>query len=101
MAVTGPGPNSHAVLTGPIQGLVTLADGTVVNATPDVVYFDSLDQAHDAADKIAKHYKANGHPDDIDIEDGVPVQREFVYDEKTSKENLANPAALTAPPKKG
>jgi hypothetical protein len=27
----------HALLTGPIQGLLTLQDGTVVNVTPDVI----------------------------------------------------------------
>ena len=71
---------SHAVITGPIQALVTLEDGTVVNASPPVIYFDTQDQALDAADKIGKHYEANGHPDDIEQdENGDFVQREFVY----------------------
>lgn len=71
---------SHAVITGPIQSLITLEDGTVVNASPDVIYLETYEQALDAADKIGKHYETNGHPDDIEQdENGNYVQRPFVY----------------------
>jgi len=78
---------THAVLTGPITGLVTLEDGTVLDASPAVIYVDSEEQALDAADKIGKHYEANGHPDDIEVDEktGKLVQRDFVYDAPKTK----------------
>lgn len=89
MSVAGPGPNSHAVLTGPVTGIVNMEDGTPVNVTPAVIYFDSLEEAQTVAVKISEHYEANGHPDDIDIVDGEAIQREFVFDRDTSNENLS------------
>lgn len=74
--------NTHAVLTGPITGLITLDDGTVMDVSPSVIYAATQDQAADAADKISKFYESNGHPDDIEVdeESGKLVQRKFVYD---------------------
>lgn len=88
MPETGPGPKSHALLTGPVTGIIHMEDGTPVNVTPDKIYFDSLEEAQAVAVKISEHYEANGHPDDIDIEDGIPIQREFVFDRELSNENL-------------
>jgi predicted transcriptional regulator of viral defense system len=53
---------SHAVLTGPIKGTVTLADGTAVDVKPDVVYVDTPEQAAEVADLIGKRYEVEGHP---------------------------------------
>jgi hypothetical protein len=70
----------HAFYTGPIQGLVTLEDGTVVNVTPDVIEVAGQDQADELSFLIGEHWVKNGHPDDIDIDDdGTPVQRPFVH----------------------
>jgi hypothetical protein len=52
----------HAVLTGPIRADVTLADGTVVDVRPDVVYVDSPEQAAEVAFLIGEHYARRGHP---------------------------------------
>jgi FMN phosphatase YigB (HAD superfamily) len=59
---------SHAVLTGPIRGTVTLADGTVVDVRPDVVYVDSPEQAAEVAHLIGERHEVEGHPD-FDTED--------------------------------
>lgn len=71
---------THVLLTGPIQGLVKLADGREINVTPAVIVVDDAD-AEEIAHRIGLHYYENGHPDDIEQdEDGNPVQRPFVYD---------------------
>ena len=53
---------THAVLTGPIKGTVTLADGTVVDVKPAVVYVDTPDQAAEVAHLVGERYAAEGHP---------------------------------------
>jgi hypothetical protein len=53
---------SHIVLTGPIRGTVTLADGTVVDVRPDAVQVDSPEQAAEVAHLISQRYAAEGHP---------------------------------------
>lgn len=53
---------THAVLTGPIKGTVTLADGTVVDVKPDVVYVDTPEQAAEVAHLVGERYAAEGHP---------------------------------------
>ena len=72
----------HAVMTGPIRGSVTLADGTVVDCRPDVVYVDTLEQAQELAGLIGDHYADRGHPlhDDGDA---------FVHDRKQSEKSFA------------
>ena len=55
---------SHAVLTGPITGTVTLPDGTVVDVTPQVVYVDDQATADAVAHAIAVRYANEGHPTD-------------------------------------
>lgn len=94
-------PGSHVVLTGPIKGLLTLADGTVVNVSPDRIEVDSLEKAQEVAFLIGEHWVENGHPDDIDIEvddDGneVPVQRPFFHDCDDKFED--HPGKCTAEP---
>ncbi len=53
---------SHAVLTGPIKGTVTLADGTVIDVKPDLVLVDSPEQAAEVAHLVGQRYAAEGHP---------------------------------------
>lgn len=55
-------PDQHALYTGPIRGTVTLADGTVVDVRPDVVYLDTLEQVEETARLIAERHVAKGHP---------------------------------------
>lgn len=73
-------PMSHALLTGPITGLLTLADGTKVDVSPDAI---EVDPSHvdELCDLIGKHWEANGHPHDIEVDEdsGELVQRDFVY----------------------
>lgn len=63
---------SHAVMTGPVQGQVTLADGTVVDVSPGVVLVDTPEQAAEVADLIGKRYQSEGHP-------SHDADRPFVY----------------------
>jgi hypothetical protein len=72
---------THALLTGPIRGTVTLADGTVVDVRPDIVYLDTHEQAKEAAILIGERYAAEGHPhhDPGDV---------FVHDSEGSRRNL-------------
>lgn len=75
----------HAVMTGPIQGVITLDDGTAVNVSQPFVAVDTPEQAAELAEKIGLHYAENGHPDDVDmVEDPetgktVVVERPFNY----------------------
>lgn len=78
--------DGHVVLTGPIQGSVTLDDGTVVDVSPVVVEVSSPEEAAELADKIGQRYAEEGHPDDVELDTdedsetfGQMVQREFVY----------------------
>lgn len=74
-----------AVMTGPIQGVINLEDGTAINVNQPFVAVASQEQADELADKIGQHYAANGHPDDVDMlvdpDSGktVVVQRPFNY----------------------
>lgn len=70
----------HALITGPITGLLTLQDGTVVNVTPDVIEVADQDQADELSFLIGEHWVKHGHPDDIDETEDGPVQRPFVHD---------------------
>jgi hypothetical protein len=66
---------THAVITGPIKGTVTLADGTVVDVRPDVVYVDTPEQAAEVAHQIGLRYAKDGHP-------AHDPGDKFVYDTK-------------------
>lgn len=70
----------HVLLTGPITGTVTLDDGTVVDVTQPVIPVTD-EQAAEIAHKLGERYAAEGHPDDIELDEetGELVQREFVY----------------------
>lgn len=61
----------HAVLTGPIQGTVTLANGTVVDVSPAVVTVPDQATADEVAHLIGLRYAAEGHPE---------VEQPFRYD---------------------
>jgi hypothetical protein len=74
--------NTHAVFVGPIKGDVTLADGTVYDVSPDIVWVRDLDHAQEVAHLVGKRYESEGHP--AHMYTGVP----FKYDEKGSKENF-------------
>lgn len=74
--------DKHAVLTGPIRGVVTLPDGTDVNVTDEVVYLDSIEQAHAVAHAIGEHYATEGHPHHR-------ASDPFVHDTDRSKKNFA------------
>lgn len=84
------GPDEHAVMTGPVTGIVTLDDGTAVNVSDPYVAVDSPEKAAELAHQIAMIHVENGHPNDVDMltdpETGakVPVQRPFVYQDPTS-----------------
>lgn len=60
---------THIVLTGPIQGEVTTADGTTYDVSPTAVAV-APEHAAEVADLIGQHYAANGHPN---------VAGDFIY----------------------
>lgn len=72
----------HVVLTGPIQGTVTLQDGTVVDVSPVGVPAATPEQADEIAHLVGLRYAAEGHPDDVEVDEetGEKVQREFAYE---------------------
>lgn len=75
----------HVLLTGPVRGTVTKADGSVVDVTPEVIEFDTKDEAEEVAFLVGERFVETGHPDDVEVdEDGNTVQRPFVheYDKK-------------------
>lgn len=52
----------HALITGPIQGRIPHGDG-FQDVTPDVLYFDSEDEAKAVADSIEVEHAVRGtHP---------------------------------------
>lgn len=67
----------HAVLTGPIKGAVTLADGTEVDVSAPVVLVETPEQAEEVSFLIGERYAEEGHPDDVEREKGKIVQRPF------------------------
>lgn len=80
----------HAVLTGDTRRFgnsVTLPDGTVVDTAPALIYVDSAEVAAEVAHQIALGHVEHGHPDDIDIVKGQPVQRKFAYDDSHHKKH--------------
>ncbi len=57
---------THVILTGPIKGSVTLADGTVIDVSEPVIEAP-LDQHGEIAHLIGQRYAAEGHPDHTDV----------------------------------
>lgn len=60
----------HVILTGPIQGSLTLEDGTEYDVSDAVVEIDPA-HADELAHLIGQHYAENGHPE---------VDGDFTYD---------------------
>lgn len=87
-------PGEHVLMTGPISGIKTLADGSSIDVTPE--YIVVRDQAHaDAVNKaIGMHHVENGHPHDVDhlvhpeTGETVPVQRPFVFVDDAGKAHV-------------
>jgi hypothetical protein len=52
----------RVVITGPIQGTVTTADGTVYDVSADFIEVASAEHEAEVAELIAKRYVAEGHP---------------------------------------
>jgi hypothetical protein len=72
---------THAVLTGPIRGTVTLEDGTVVDVRPEIVYVETHEQAKEVAHLIGERYAAEGHP-------LLEPDAKFTHDKKQTAKNL-------------
>jgi hypothetical protein len=70
----------HVILTGPIRGTVTKADGTEVDVSAPVIAVDSIEEAEEISFLIGEHFVAVGHPDDVEVDEkGAAVQRPFVH----------------------
>lgn len=54
----------HVVITGIIQGTVTLPDGSVVDVTAPVVEASSPEHAAHIAHAVSQRYADEGHPTD-------------------------------------
>ena len=54
----------HVVLVGPIQGYVTLPDGSVVDVSDHAVEAESPEHAAQIAHAVATRYAEEGHPTD-------------------------------------
>jgi hypothetical protein len=55
---------SHAVITGPISGTVTLPDGREFDVSPGFITVDDQATADAVAIAIGESYANNGHPTD-------------------------------------
>lgn len=71
--------DGHVVLTGPIQGTVTTADGETLDVSPVAVEVESPEKAAEVADLIGRRYATEGHPEDVEEVDGHLEQRPFDY----------------------
>lgn len=73
----------HALYTGDTRrfGNKVTVDGVEVDVTAPVIFLESAEQAAEVAHQIALGHVEHGHPDDIDMVDGKPIQRKFVYDD--------------------
>lgn len=92
---------THVVLTGPITGLLTLEDGTVVNVSPTAIEVTGQEQADEISFLIGEHWVKHGHPDDVDEEENedgerVFVQNAFVHDHDPKFDN--HPAKFKGKP---
>jgi hypothetical protein len=53
--------DAHVVITGPITGTVTTADGTVYDVSADQIVVDP-EHRQEVADLIGDRYATEGHP---------------------------------------
>jgi hypothetical protein len=82
----------HALVTGPITGRIPHADG-FHDVTPDVLYFDTEDEAKAVADSIEAEHAARGtHP--VQTECAVLSQHADEFPEATHQAHRAAHAAL-------
>lgn len=87
-------PKDHALATGPITGRIPHGDGHV-DVTPDVLYFDTPDEARAVADSIEVEHAIRGtHP--LQLECGVlddpEVRPEGVHPEVIEAHRAAHAA---------
>ena len=70
----------HILLTGPIQGVVEMGDGRIVDVSPAFIEV-SDDDAEEIAHRIGVRHAEEGHPNLVerDEETGEMVQRPFDY----------------------
>lgn len=74
----------HLLMTGDTRRFgnrVTLPDGTEVDVSAPVIEVESAEVAAEIAHQIGLAHAEHGHPDDVDIVKGKPVQRAFAYDD--------------------
>jgi hypothetical protein len=73
----------HLLLTGDTRrfGNRVVVDGVEVDVSAPVIEVESEEMAAEIAHQIALGHAEHGHPDDVDIVDGKPVQRKFKYDD--------------------
>lgn len=80
----------HLLVTGDTRRFgnrVTLPDGSEVDVSADVIELDSMEQVAEVMHQIGLAHVEHGHPDDVDIVDGKPVQRKFKYDDAHHKKH--------------
>jgi len=84
---------NHLVLTGPIQGAVTLEDGTTYDVSPAVIEVDEEHRAEVAA-LVGQRYAEEGHPDhwETDQETGERRQMPFKYTPPEEQAKIARKA---------
>lgn len=71
---------SHILLTGPISGTVTKADGSVVDVSGEALIVDDQDEADEISFLIGERYVAEGHPNLVEVDDdGNVVQYQFEH----------------------
>jgi len=58
-----PDPDKPVVLTGPVKGDITLADGTTYNVSDDFIEVENQAHADEVAHQIGLRHEAEGHPD--------------------------------------
>lgn len=87
--------DEEIVMTGPIQGVITLADGTAVNVSHPYVAVPTPEHKDELTDRIGLHWVENGHPEDVDIltdpESGKPVivQRPFEFTDSAGEAHVS------------
>ena len=78
-------PNEHIVLTGPIQGTVTLEDGEEVDVSAPGVVARDPEHALAIANAIGEYWADPSTPTHPDL---LGSDVEFVHDPEQSKKNL-------------